>query len=76
MSNYEATLAEARKAGASNATDAGVMALFCASSLQTLVGAVSPSLVWEGAQAKGMTARELAHLATRDAFAVSELMWS
>ena len=75
MISYHDALAAAAKVGSSNATDEGVMAQFCATSLQIHVGAASPKLVWEGAQKKGMTAIELATLATRDPNAVHELMW-
>lgn len=75
MSSYDDALAAANKVGAANATDEGVMAQFCATSLQTLVGAASPQLVWEGAQKKNMTAAELVKLANDDAAAVHELMW-
>lgn len=63
------------KVGAANATDAGVMAQFCDSTLQILVGAASPQLVWEGAQKRNMTALELLALANEDPHAVHELMW-
>ncbi|MFI5614721.1 hypothetical protein [Amycolatopsis sp. NPDC051903] len=75
MSNYSDALAAANKTGAANATDAGVMAQFCETSLQRLVGAASPQLVWEGAQKKGMTTAGLAQLANTDPSAVHELMW-
>jgi hypothetical protein len=73
--SYDDTLAAARKAGASNATDAGVMALFCADTLQIAVGAVAPRLVFEGAQKTGLTALDLARLASSDPMSVSDLMW-
>lgn len=75
MSSYNDALAAANNIGAANATDDGVMAQFCATSLQALVGAASPQLVWEGAQKKGMTAAELAKLATNEPAAVHDLMW-
>lgn len=75
MNAYHQALTAAQKAGVAHATDAGLMALFCATSLQLLVGAASPELVWRGAQSKGMTALELATLATYDAAATHELMW-
>lgn len=58
MSSYNKALATANKVGAANATDAGVMAQFCETSLQILVGAASLQLAREGAQKKGMTARD------------------
>lgn len=75
MATYEATLASARVAGAATASDPELMALFCDGSLQLLVGAVSPKLVWQGAQAKGLSSRDLARLAGTDALAVSDLQW-
>ena len=73
--DYQQTLSVARKAGAAQASDAGLMALFCDTSLQRLVGAASPELVWNGAQTTGMTALELATLATYNPAATHELMW-
>jgi hypothetical protein len=75
MTSYEETLIAASKAGSSKASDAGVMAQFCATSLQLLVGAASPQLVWEGAQKKRMSASELVEMATRNPTAVHDLMW-
>jgi hypothetical protein len=49
--------------------------MFCESSLQILVGAVSPKLVWEGAQAKGLTTRDLAKLAHEGWRGVDDLQW-
>ncbi|MDX2800111.1 hypothetical protein [Streptomyces scabiei] len=73
--SYEAALAAGRAIGARRADDSALMALFCADPLQTLVGAVSPELVWEGAQAKRLTTRQLAELAASDVMAVSNLQW-
>lgn len=75
MATYEETLKSAQAVGASNANEAQHMALFCDGPLQTLCGAVSPSLVWQGAQTKGMTTSELAELVVNDPMAVSDLMW-
>lgn len=63
------------RVGAANVSDAELMAGFCAYSLQTLVGAVSPQLVWESAQHLGMTAIGLADLCTRKPRAAADLMW-
>lgn len=73
---YDRELATARRMGAANATDVGLMALFCEHSLQMVVGAVSPRLVFNGAQDAGMTALELTRLASTDPGAVADLMWS
>jgi hypothetical protein len=73
--SYEAALAAGREIGASRADDNALMALFCEGPLQTLVGAVSPELVWDGAQRQGLTTRELGKLANSDVMAVSDLQW-
>lgn len=75
MANYEQTLKNAQAVGASNANNEEMIALFCAGPLQTLCGAVSPSLVFAGAQAKNLTYSELAGLAATDSMAVADLMW-
>ncbi|MFF1481347.1 hypothetical protein ACFVYD_27970 [Streptomyces sp. NPDC058301] len=72
---YEKTLAAARKGGARCTDNAGGMALYCADTLQTVVGAVSPQLVWEGAQRRGMSAADLVSLCTKDVIAVCDLPW-
>ncbi|MGW7425820.1 hypothetical protein ACWGJB_38310 [Streptomyces sp. NPDC054813] len=73
---YAKALAAARKAGARHANDAGLMALFCANTLQHLVGAVSPQLVWEGAQRRGLSTADLRDLCAKDVMAVSDLQWT
>lgn len=75
-SAYEKTLAAARKTGARHADDAGLMALFCADTLQHVAGAVSPQLVWEGAQRRGLSTADLVSLCNKDALAVSDLQWT
>ncbi|MFE0207021.1 hypothetical protein [Streptomyces sp. NPDC058985] len=72
---YEAALAAGREIGARRADNAALMALFCDGPLQTLVGAVSPKLVWEGAQAKNLTTKALGKLCLTDVMAVSDLQW-
>lgn len=62
---FAAALIAGDKVGAANATDAQVMAMFCERVMQTLVGAFSPRLVWEGAQKAGLTALELHNLCAR-----------
>jgi len=44
-------------------------------SIQILCGAVSPKLVFEGAQKKGMKAKEVMALAHKDPGAIEALMW-
>jgi hypothetical protein len=72
---YDEALAEAKDKGVGACGDAAAMAAFCENTLQLIVGAVAPRLVWEGARAKGMTFRELGHLAGTDVMAVSDLQW-
>jgi hypothetical protein len=73
---YEKTLAAARKAGARHADDPQLMALFCADTLQHVAGAVSPLLVWEGAQRSGLCTADLVSLCNKDLLAVSDLRWT
>lgn len=73
---YATALAAARKDGARHADDAGLMALFCANTLQHLVGAVSPQLVWEGAQRSGLSTADLRDLCAKDVMAVSDLQFT
>lgn len=73
---YDEALAAGRTAGASHASDEAQMALFCDSSLQLLAGAVSPRLVWNGAQASGLTSMDLLRLVHADPSAVADLMWT
>lgn len=75
MASYKQALAAANRVGSANADDAGLMAQFCDTVLQQLVGAASPQLVWEGAQKKGMTALQLNDLALKNPDAVHDLMW-
>ncbi|MFI6086049.1 hypothetical protein ACIBBB_34795 [Streptomyces sp. NPDC051217] len=72
---YDKALAKAAMVGVRNADNASLMAGFCDGALQLAVGAVSPRLVWEGAQRRGMTAKELCRLAGKDPLAVAGLMW-
>ncbi|MEV7684047.1 hypothetical protein AB0O64_36760 [Streptomyces sp. NPDC088341] len=73
--SYAQALAEAEQHSVSKCSDPALMASLCDGPLQTLVGAVAPQLVWEGAQKKGLTSKELLHLCHTDPLAVSELMW-
>ena len=74
-SSYGSVLAAAKRVGAANASDAEAMALFCDGPLQLLAGAVSPKLVWEGAQKRGLSTLELGRLSSSDVHAVGDLMW-
>lgn len=72
MSDYESALARYETVGASKADDADLMAGFCRYDVQLIAGAASPKLVWEGAQSKGLSTRELANLSPRS---IEDLMW-
>jgi hypothetical protein len=73
---YAAALISGASTGMSRATDAEVMAAFCEHDLQLLVGAVSPRLVWEGAQARGMASRDLLRIVGKqDLDALDELQF-
>lgn len=73
---FATALIEESRVGAANATDAQSMAAFCEYVMQMLVGAYSPRLVWEGAQKKGMTTRELLKLCHgKDLRAIDNLQW-
>lgn len=73
--SYRAALAAGERIGARRADDTALMALFCDRNLQYLVGAVSPELVWKGAQKRGLTTQQLGALANSDVMAVSDLQW-
>jgi hypothetical protein len=74
VSAYGDTLARGKKIGASRAPTAEAIALFCDGPLQTLVGAVSPELVWTGAVARRMAYLEFGRLCAQP-MEVSELQW-
>lgn len=71
---YEAALKRAKDKGVGRCDDAAAMAAFCQANLPILVGAVSPQLVWEGAQKKGLTFLELGRL-VKDPMAIDDLQW-
>ncbi len=73
--SYDAALTAGQTTGARRADDNALMALFCDGPLQYLAGAVSPELVWDGAQKQQLTTRQLATLANSDVMAVSDLQW-
>lgn len=73
--NYAKALAVCHAKGAAHAPDDALMASLCQNVIQTLVGAVSGQLVWEGAMKKGLAAKELLHLCRTDFMAVDELQW-
>jgi hypothetical protein len=74
--SYEEALAAGIKTGAAHCAEPELMAMFVDSAAQTLIGpGVSPKLLWQGAQKKGLTTLELAELISEDALKASELMW-
>ncbi|MFF1298180.1 MULTISPECIES: hypothetical protein [unclassified Streptomyces] len=72
---YEQALAEAAEKGSRRASDAAAMAQFCQANIHILVGAVSPQLVWEGAQKKGLTFLQFGRLCGKNPRAVEALQW-
>ncbi|MFJ8563069.1 hypothetical protein ACIRD0_37550 [Streptomyces microflavus] len=72
---YEEAL-KASESGVAHAADHAFMASFCAGTLQTLCGAVSPKLVWEGAQARGLSTTELAEMCSTRPHEVAGLQWA
>lgn len=73
---WNQALAEAEEKGVGRCSDPAVMAAFCKNTLPAVVGAVSPQLVWEGAQRAGMTLLELGRLAGKDPMAAEALQWT
>lgn len=71
---YTEALAEARLLGPIRCSDAALMAQWLATNTHALIGAASPSLIWAGAQRRGMTAEALAELTHRDPMAAANLM--
>jgi hypothetical protein len=55
MTAYDQALRRA-SGNVAHCDDAALMASFLEGSAQLLLGAVSPKLIWEGAQAQGLTA--------------------
>ncbi len=73
---YEEALKNSKTAGVAHAADPALMASFCAGALQTLCGAVSPRLVWNGAQARGMSTADLAAMCATNPQEVVGLQWA
>lgn len=75
-SAYRAALKSGRKRGMAHATDAELMATFLEGTLQIMAGALSPELVWDGAQKAGLTALQVGALVAKpDLKALDDLMW-
>lgn len=75
MYEYEQALMEAERTGLAHCGDAAAMAAYCETSLQLVVGAVSPRLVWEGAQKYGLTYRDLIEWCVDTPLKVVDLQW-
>ncbi|MEW2071582.1 hypothetical protein [Streptomyces sp. NPDC007346] len=73
---YEEALKDSKKAGAAHAADPALMASFCEGTLQLLCGAVSPRLVWAGAQVRGMSTTDLAAMCASRPHEVADLQWA
>ncbi|MEG9551408.1 hypothetical protein V5N34_25395 [Streptomyces baarnensis] len=73
---YDEALKNSKNVGAAHATDPALMASFCESTVQTLCGAVSPQLVWTGAQARGMSTTDLAAMCASSPQEVADLQWA
>jgi len=73
---YGKALARARADGAAHCDDAALMAGLLAGACTILIGpGANPRLVWKGAQAKGMTTRQLAELIHEDPVKAADLMF-
>lgn len=72
---YKEALAESRREGVSKCGDAALMASFLDGCAQTLLGAVSPRLVWDGAQKRGLSSKGLMEMIHDDPAAAVDLMW-
>lgn len=75
IDTYEEALVRGKKTGAARCDDSALMTLFCDAPLQTLVGAVSTELVWEGARKRELGSKDLAKLCHDDPMEAAELMW-
>jgi hypothetical protein len=72
---YQEALAEAKRVGVSRCSDPALMASFLDANAQILIGAVSPELMWDGAQKTGLTTKALVALIHKDPIEAAELMW-
>lgn len=75
MTPYQRSLAEARTTSAVQQTDEQAMAALCTDVLPLKLGAISPELTWNGAQAAGLTTKQLVQLVYDDPQAATDLMW-
>jgi hypothetical protein len=71
---YKKALAR-EKGNIRNCDDAALMAGYLEGNAQLLLGAVSPRLIWQGAQARGLTTMELVELMHDKPGDAIDLMW-
>lgn len=74
--SYSAALAEAHLLGAAQCSNPALMAQFLDANVSFLIGAVSPELIWNGAQKQGMTAKAVVDLVYADPMAAAHLMFA
>lgn len=72
---FAAALQREADTGSGRCDDAAAMAGFLDSTAQFLLGAVSPRLLWEGAQHVGLTNLEMAYLIQLCPAVATDLMW-
>lgn len=72
---FSEALGQAAREGVSHCGDAALMASFLFANAQILLGAVSPELVWDGAQKRGLSTRQLLDLIHSYPAAAADLMW-
>jgi hypothetical protein len=72
---FAAALQREADVGAGRCDDAAAMAGFLDGCAQILLGAVSPRLLWEGAQHVGLTNLEMAYLVNNSPAVAIDLMW-
>jgi hypothetical protein len=72
---FAAALQREADLGSGRCDDAAAMAGFLDGCAQTLLGAVSPRLLWEGAQHVGLTSMEMASLIHGNPAMAMDLMW-
>lgn len=72
---WDQALTEATERGVHKCSAPALMASVLDASLPFTVGAVSPRLVWEGAQKSGLTTKQVLRMAVDDVMAVEALQW-
>jgi hypothetical protein len=72
---FAAALQREAEQGAARCDDAAAMAGFLDGCAQLLLGAVSPRMMWEGAQHTGLTNLEMAYLIHNSPAVAIDLMW-